>query len=299
MNYIELIKRFWQCNNELPIGCNATAMYFYLLELCNSLNWKETFKHSDRRISIELDISINTVKNAKNKLKQLGLIDFKKPENTSRGIDGCTVYSFKTLSKFDSVTDSVTDSVDGCLNKLNKTKLNKIINSNELINENPHFFEIWKNWSNKKKSFEKDLKTFKSKIKGIVVDFENLIKLSKQCDKNIYLQTWLNDLFPKNQKENPQTSENWKTNFEIYIQDLRNAFNSIKNDTEFIESMQKYHNNLDIILTIEKSCVKYWATMEGWEKKRKSKIENIDWKKTFKNGLDQSFNKVYKQKDND
>lgn len=137
MNYIELIQQFWQCNNELPIGCNATALYFYLLKVCNSLGWKETFKHSDRHIAVQLGISINTVRNAKNKLKQIGLIDFKSPEKASRGLSGSTSYKIltisnfdsvhiKTISKFDSVTDTVTDtvvdSVPDTRIKLNKTK---------------------------------------------------------------------------------------------------------------------------------------------------------------------------------
>lgn len=127
MNYIELIKQFWQCNNEIPIGCNATALYFYLLKVCNSLGWKETFKHSDRYIAIQLGISINTVRTAKNKLKQLGLIDFKSPEKASKGLDGSTRYTIQTISNSDSVpdtvpdtvTDSVPDMVSDTRNKLN------------------------------------------------------------------------------------------------------------------------------------------------------------------------------------
>lgn len=111
MNYIELIKQFWQCNNEIPIGCNATALYFYLLKVCNSLAWKETFKHSDRHIAMQLGISINTVRTAKNRLKQLGLIDFKSPEKSSKGLNGSTTYKIVTLSNFDTVADSVPDSV--------------------------------------------------------------------------------------------------------------------------------------------------------------------------------------------
>ena len=122
MNYIELINRFWQCNNERPIGCNATALYFYLVKVCNSLSWKETFKHSDRYISIQLGISVNTVRNAKNKLKQLGLIDYKSPEKSSKGLEGSTIYSFLTLSKFDTVADTVADTRI----KLNQTKVNLI-----------------------------------------------------------------------------------------------------------------------------------------------------------------------------
>jgi len=125
MYYIELINRFWQCNNERPICSNATALYFYLLNVCNSLGWKETFKHSDRYLSFQLGISVNTVRNAKNKLKELGLIDIKGPEKASKGLDGATSFSFKTISKSDTVTDTVTDTK----NKQNKTKGENSINA--------------------------------------------------------------------------------------------------------------------------------------------------------------------------
>lgn len=143
MNYIELINRFWKCNNERPIGTNATALYFYLLNLCNSLGWKDTFKHTDRYISFQLGISVNTVRNSKNSLKQLGLIDFRSPQKASRGIEGVTLYSFSTLSNFDIVPDTVVDmvpcivpdrvadTVPDTLNKLNKTKENNIIKEGE------------------------------------------------------------------------------------------------------------------------------------------------------------------------
>ena len=138
MNYIELINKFWKCNEERPIGCNATALYFYLVKTCNSLGWKDQFKHSDRFISMQLDISINTTRNAKNRLKQLGLIDFCAPKKPSRGLEGITVYSFKTMSKFDTVADTVADTLD----KLKKTKEYKGEKEKTPSPENPIFKRI-------------------------------------------------------------------------------------------------------------------------------------------------------------
>lgn len=173
MNYIELINKFWQCNNERPIGCNATALYFYLLNLCNSLGWKDTFRHSDRYISLQLGISINTVRAAKNSLKQLNLVDFKAPQKASRGLDGVTVYSFKTISKFDTVPDTVPDTVvntvvntvPDTLNKLNKTKQKK-----ESKKENPPSQISFKQFS--ESDFYNSLKPFVKEFgKQTVRDF--------------------------------------------------------------------------------------------------------------------------------
>ena len=138
MNYIEQIRKFWQCNNERPIGCNATALYFYLLNINNSLGWKDTFRHSDRYIAIQLGISVNTVRTAKNLLAQLGLISFKAPQKKSKSLDGCTLYSLSTVLNTDTVPDTDVDTdadtvpdtdVDtdaDTRDKLNKTKQENI-----------------------------------------------------------------------------------------------------------------------------------------------------------------------------
>lgn len=138
MNYIEQIRKFWQCNNERPIGCNATALYFYLLNINNSLGWKDTFRHSDRYIAIQLGISVNTVRTAKNLLAQLGLISFKAPQKKSKSLDGCTLYSLSTVLNNDTVpdtvpdtdantdVDTVPDTIPDTRDKLNKTKQENI-----------------------------------------------------------------------------------------------------------------------------------------------------------------------------
>ncbi|WP_260309204.1 hypothetical protein [Riemerella anatipestifer] len=136
MNYIVLINKFWQCNLERCISPNDTRLYFYLLHTCNSLGWKQPFGHSDRHLSIALGMSVNTVRDARNRLMQLGLIDFKTPQKRSKGIDGQTKYVFPTVSTadtvldtvsdtdIDTVSDTVLDTVSDTNNKLNKTKLN-------------------------------------------------------------------------------------------------------------------------------------------------------------------------------
>jgi len=92
----------------------------------------------------------------------------------------------------------------------------------------------------------------------------------------------------------------WRDDFEIYKQGLGKAFLSIKKNTEWIIEKEKYHPNVDIILSIEKSCKEYWATEKGWKnKKSKKDLKNPDWDTTFANLLNQSQNKVYKPKSNE
>ena len=100
-------------------------------------------------------------------------------------------------------------------------------------------------------------------------------------------------------KNPPEIIQNWRTDFEIYLEELRNAYVFLKKDNEFIEEREKYHPNLDIKKSLEKACVDFWATERGWFHKKKSKTETIDWKTTFKNALNQNSNRVYKPRNDE
>lgn len=109
MSYIDLINRFWQCDVEFAFTPSDTRLFFYLLDTCNKLRWKQTFGHSDRHLSLRLGMSVNTVREAKNRLKQRGLIDFETPSKNKRGrgVDGQTKYRImETVSEFDTVPDT-------------------------------------------------------------------------------------------------------------------------------------------------------------------------------------------------
>jgi hypothetical protein len=71
-----------------------------------------------------LQMSVPTVREAKNRLKQRGLINFKSPEKASKGFEGQTKYWLSTVQKNYTVplTDGYTVPLTN--NKLNQTKLN-------------------------------------------------------------------------------------------------------------------------------------------------------------------------------
>lgn len=87
---------------------------------------------------------------------------------------------------------------------------------------------------------------------------------------------------------------NWRNSFDVYKEELKQAYISLINDVEYIKQRQGYHNNLDIPKSLEKACVDYWATEEGWAKKKKSKSKTIDWRSTFNNALSLTCNQVRK-----
>ncbi len=95
-------------------------------------------------------------------------------------------------------------------------------------------------------------------------------------------------------KEKKENVQNWKNDFEIYQSELREAYKLIINDTEYIKERESFHQNLDIIKSIEKACIDYWITEKGWKKKKASKIDEINWKTTFNNALTFKSNQVYK-----
>jgi predicted transcriptional regulator len=103
MNYINQIRGFWRAHEEHSFSTTEVAVYFYLLEVCNICHWKNPFKRNNAKIEADLGISFNTLKNARNRLAQTGLLSFK----TTNGSPN-VVY---TLSNFDKVTNKVTNEV--------------------------------------------------------------------------------------------------------------------------------------------------------------------------------------------
>lgn len=100
----------------------------------------------------------------------------------------------------------------------------------------------------------------------------------------------------KKEKELVFALETWRTDFQIYFNEVSNAFNKLLNDSDFILDRERYHPNLDIPLSLEKAFKDYWSTEKAWKKRKATKSEVLDWKSTFRNALDQKFNQVYKQK---
>ena len=129
MNYLKQIRGFWRSHEEHLFTCTEVALYFHLVEVCNICGWKNPFKRNNSKIGADLRISINTLKNARNKLAQCGLISFK-TQNGSPNV----AY---TLSKFDEVGSEVTIEVGSEVgsevtievlptkDKLNQTKPNQ------------------------------------------------------------------------------------------------------------------------------------------------------------------------------
>lgn len=130
MNYIGQIRGFWRSHEKNSFSVTEIALYYHLVEVCNICQWENPFKRNNAKIQAHLSMSYNTLKNARNKLQQAGLITFK-------SVNGSANVSY-TLSNFDEVSDEVGNEVsDEVTNevgsevftskdKLNKTSINTI-----------------------------------------------------------------------------------------------------------------------------------------------------------------------------
>lgn len=84
MTYIELINNFWELDEDWQFTCCETRLYFYLLKTANRLGWVDSWTRSDTKVSSDVGVSVNSMKTARNRLVQAGLIEFKPGGNGQR-----------------------------------------------------------------------------------------------------------------------------------------------------------------------------------------------------------------------
>ena len=75
MYYLELIQRFWDFNKTAKISPTEVLLYFYLLKMGYE-NDRYDFKISDVELGKELGLTRKTIRSTKEKLKNLGIIQF-------------------------------------------------------------------------------------------------------------------------------------------------------------------------------------------------------------------------------
>lgn len=109
MTYIELINRFWDAYRVKKFPDIDTAIYFFLLNECNVRRWLNPFELQTRNVEIYLGVSRKTIGEARNRLKQRGVIDFVEAQGrgpTTYLIDGADVTN-EVLKELFCVSDCV------------------------------------------------------------------------------------------------------------------------------------------------------------------------------------------------
>ena len=81
MNYIKQLNEFYSTLDYKPLSAEAIAIYIILLQIANKTGWIEEFKVANIILMSKCNISIDVLKNHRNKLKTLGYIDYIKGKN--------------------------------------------------------------------------------------------------------------------------------------------------------------------------------------------------------------------------
>ena len=101
------------------------------------------------------------------------------------------------------------------------------------------------------------------------------------------------------EKEVKTVVDNWRNNFEIYVQEANAAMHQLLNDEEFILSRETYYPFCDVKLSIQKMFKDFWATKDGWiNKTSKRSSKSINWKSTVIKNLGIKNNRISKTTNN-
>jgi hypothetical protein len=97
----------------------------------------------------------------------------------------------------------------------------------------------------------------------------------------------------KEKEEKKKKEKTWRTDYKIYLAQLREEYTNLLHDQEWLEEKKKFNPGVNIPLSLEKACVEFWATEAGWKHKKKSRSQNLDWRSTLTNALSLKSNRVY------
>jgi len=85
MNYIELINNFWKVFRQNDFGSLEAALYLYLLDFANSLNWSGSFRLPNSSIAETLKCSTCKLHRARKNLVNSGLIKYSPGSRSTPG----------------------------------------------------------------------------------------------------------------------------------------------------------------------------------------------------------------------
>jgi len=108
VNLYILMQRFWQENEYEPFSTAAIALYFFLIYRANSRRWQMPFKCPTSVISTAIQVTRQTVVNAREALSERNLITYSK--GTGKGS-----HPMYSLVLTDELTECLTDELTGIL----------------------------------------------------------------------------------------------------------------------------------------------------------------------------------------
>lgn len=120
VNIYELMQRFWRENEYEPFSTAAIALYFFLIDRANSRRWQMPFKCPTSVISSSINVTRQTVVNAREALRERKLISYSK--GTGKGS-----HPMYSLVLADNLTDNLTECLpDGLSEPLQDSKTDEL-----------------------------------------------------------------------------------------------------------------------------------------------------------------------------
>lgn len=165
------------------------------------------------------------------------------------------------------------------------------------------------------KKFKTKAKTIQKLIKSKVIKCQNgIISISfldeqlSELNRKKSFYSEMGKLGQKAKKKKAPLKPPLSASLSNKDKDKDNTNGEKKNKTVYLANLHKFRKNppdgwiaglieeyprLDVPATL-KVIYDYWCTDEAFARKKKTKAEKIDWKSTFKNGINMEFNQVYK-----
>lgn len=207
MNSYELSRKWFDFCFENPdkIKPNHTALYFFAIEHCNRLGWKEKFGFPTTMVMEAIGIrSYNTYINTLNEVVLWGFIEMIERSKNQYSANIIALSNFdKALNKaLDKALIKHTTKQSESIDSIDKQDNNKPLNNKQVEYpfDSKEFFDLWLNWKDYKK------KEFKFNYKSIQSEQAALIQLSNLSNGD--LDTALKII-------NQSFSNGWKGFFEL------------------------------------------------------------------------------------
>ena len=183
MSYIDLINNFWKVDVEYSFTGNEAKLYFFLIHTSNSLGWKDTIRLSYRQISLGANLGVNTIKSARNKLEQAGLISWKEGKSGYSGdINNKTQYTLRLperQSNLDNHKWGQSYYQSGDQSRGQSYYQSDTVNRQDKIRQNIIPPVIPPGDDSLEKEFDKFRRSYPGTKRGLITEFENFKKKHK------------------------------------------------------------------------------------------------------------------------
>lgn len=140
-----MINQFWQVNKDHCFGASEVALYFHLLNVCNTKNWENPYTHNNIKVCAAIGLSEKTIKKAKDKLVSAGLIKYKSGKNKKEH----TIYTMVVKIPTNRGTNPTTKGIT------NDSNININLNRNYIYIQQEQIFEI-EDWFEERFKLQKE-----------------------------------------------------------------------------------------------------------------------------------------------